>query len=243
MGQLYDTIGKTYRDYRKPDPRIGAAIAAALGDCRSVVNVGAGAGSYEPLDRSVVALEPALTMIRQRPKGSASAVCGSANDLPFRDRAFDAALAILTIHHWPDQTRGLREMRRVARERVVLLTWEPFDDYWLAEYFPEFVEIDRKIFYPLERLADTLGPIEVRSVPVPHDCSDGFAGAYWRRPEAYLDPGVRSAISTFAKITDARPGLARLEHDLADGTWEKRNGHLRALSQLDLGYRLVVARR
>lgn len=243
MGQLYDTIGKTYRDYRKPDPRIGAAITAALGDCRSVVNVGAGAGSYEPTDRCVVALEPSLTMIRQRPKGSAPAVCGSANDLPFRDGAFDAALAILTVHHWPDQTRGLREMRRVARDRVVLLTWEPFDDYWLAEYFPEFIEIDRKIFFPLERLAEALGPLDVRSVPVPHDCSDGFAGAYWRRPEAYLDAGVRSAISTFAKIADARPGLAKLERDLADGTWEKRNGHVRGLSELDLGYRLVVARR
>jgi SAM-dependent methyltransferase len=242
MAQLYDRIGRSYRNYRQPDPRIGASILSALGNCDSTVNVGAGAGSYEPDDRFVVAVEPSMTMIKQRGDEAAPVVQGSANALPFRDDSFDAALAVLTIHHWPNQVRGLREMRRVARERVVLLTWDrKFSDFWLNEYFPMFLEIDKRIFVGKETLETVLGPIRVTEVAVPHDCSDGFAGAYWRRPEAYLDPGVRSAISTFSRIADPSEGLAKLKQDLDNGTWDARYGHLRELDELDLGYRVYAA--
>ncbi len=243
MAELYDTIGRDYRRYRRPDPRIAAAIAAALGPAVSVVNVGAGAGSYEPAGRRVLAVEPSLEMIRQRAPGAAPAVRASAGELPLRDRAMDAALAVLTVHHWPDRARGLAELGRVAR-RVVILTWDPgVRAFWLTdEYFPELVVTDRAIFPSEADFRAALGEIEVQAVPVPHDCSDGFLGAYWRRPHAYLDDGVRLAISTFSKI-DAAPGLARLRDDLDSGAWYRRHGGLLADRELDLGYRLVVRRR
>jgi SAM-dependent methyltransferase len=244
--QLYDTIGRGYETHRRPDPRLAAAIAAALGPAASVVNVGAGAGSYEPDDRAVVAIEPSAAMLRQRRRGVAPAVQGSATDLPFRDGAFSAALAVLTVHHWPDRARGLAELARVARERVVILTWDPEARYpfWLVdEYFPEIPAIDRRIFPTLDEFRRALGPVETRPLPIPHDCVDGFLGAYWRRPEAYLDAGVRGAISTFTKLGAVEPGLVRLRADLADGTWERRHGHLRRRDAVDLGYRLVVAER
>jgi SAM-dependent methyltransferase len=245
MTQLYDDIGHNYSGYRHPDRRIVAAIDRALGDAASVVNVGAGTGSYEPMDRAVVAVEPALAMIRQRRAGSAPVIQASATHLPFRDAAFAAALAVMTVHHWPDRMRGLAELARVARQRVVILTWEPAAaKFWLVDdYFPEIIEIDRHIFPPLEAYRSVLGHIEISPLLVPHDCVDGFLGAYWRRPAAYLDPGVRSAISTFTKIGNVAPGLARLRHDLEDGTWAQRYGHLLRLSAIDLGYRLVVAHR
>jgi SAM-dependent methyltransferase len=241
---LYDQIGIGYRAHRRPDPRIAAAIDDALGPARSVLNVGAGAGSYEPTDRLVLAVEPSSAMIRQRQPGAAPVVQASATALPFADRAFDATLAVLTVHHWPDRMQGLAELRRVARERAVILTWEPdAAPFWLVDdYFPELVAVDRPIFDSIEVLRRMLGPIEVRPVPVPHDCVDGFLGAYWRRPEAYLDPAVRGAMSTFTKIGDVEPGVARLRRDLEDGTWIRRHGALLERESLDLGYRLIVAR-
>jgi SAM-dependent methyltransferase len=240
--QLYDEIGVGYGRRRRPDPRIAAAIRDALGDADTVVNVGAGAGSYEPVDRPVVAVEPSLEMIRQRPSGSAPVVRASANHLPFREGVFAVALAVLTIHHWPDRAGGLAELRRVAR-RQVILTWDPSTpDFWLvADYFPAITRIDRPIFPSLEQFRSALGEVEVRPVAVPHDCSDGFLGAYWRRPSAYLDADVRRSISTFAKIGDVEAGLARLRRDLDDGAWERRHGSLLVRSELDLGYRLLVA--
>ena len=244
MRQLYDAIGVGYGNSRRPDPRIAAAIVRALGRAETVVNVGAGAGSYEPSDRSVVAVEPSLTMIRQRPVGSAPAVQASATELPFRDAAFAAALAILTVHHWPDRARGLAELARVARARAVIVTWDPATSgFWLVDdYVPEIVEIDRRIFPTIEELETALGRVEVSTLPIPHDCADGFLGAYWRRPHAYLDAGVRSAISTFSKIRALEPGLARLRRDLEDGTWERRYGDLLSRSEIDLGYRLVISK-
>jgi SAM-dependent methyltransferase len=244
MRELYDTIGRGYDTHRRPDPRLAAAIAGALGGASSVVNVGAGAGSYEPVDRPVVAVEPSAAMLRQRRRSAASAVQASATDLPFRDAAFAAALAVLTVHHWPDRARGLGELARVARDRVVIVTWDPEARYafWLVDdYFPEIPAIDRVIFPTLDDFRRVLGPIDARPLPIPHDCVDGFLGAYWRRPEAYLAPGVRAAISTFTKVADVEPGLARLRADLADGAWERRHGHLRQREAVDLGYRLVVA--
>jgi SAM-dependent methyltransferase len=181
-------------------------------------------------------------MIRQRPPGSAPAVQASAIALPFRDAAFDTALAVLTIHHWPDRPRGLAELMRVAH-RVVILTWDPDSSrFWLTEeYFPEINELDRPIFPTMDDLRRTLGPIEVRPVPVPYDCTDGFLGAYWRRPQAYLDPGVRGAISTFGKVAALEAPLQRLRRDLEDGAWARRHGHLMDRTEMDLGYRLIVA--
>ena len=244
VAQLYDAIGHGYSVQRRPDSRVAAAIARALGDAESVLNVGAGAGSYEPDDRRVVAVEPAWSMIRQRAAGAAPVVQASAVDLPFKDGAFASALAILTIHHWPDRPRGLAELARVARRRVVALTWDPATTlgFWLVDdYFPEIVALDRPLFPSLADFERAWGALDVRPVPVPHDCVDGFLGAYWRRPAAYLDAGVRAAISTFSKLRDVERGLARLRRDLDDGTWTRRHGHLLERTELDLGYRLVVA--
>ncbi|HEX5046393.1 MAG TPA: class I SAM-dependent methyltransferase [Gammaproteobacteria bacterium] len=239
---LYDRIGVGYAALRRPDARLAARIDAALGECRSVLNVGAGAGSYEPADRLVVAVEPSAEMIRQRPGGAAPVVQASANELPFRDRSFDAALAILTVHHWPRRDRGLAEMRRVARERVVIFTWDPAHaGFWLLrEYFPEVLELDRPAFPSLREIEMTIGPAIVHPVPVPADCSDGFLGAYWQRPALYLDRHVRDAISVFSKF-DSSAGLARLRRDLRDGTWLARHAALHGLRELDVGYRLIVA--
>lgn len=241
MPQLYDAIGRGYRTHRRPDPRLAAAVTRALGDAQTVVNVGAGAGSYEPADRAVLAVEPSAAMIAQRPAGSAPVVQASAMDLPLRDDTCDAAMAVLTIHHWPDRARGLAELTRIARRRVVLLTWDPASaPFWLADYVPQVWALDRPIFPAMDELRRELGAIEVQPLPVPHDCVDGFLGAYWRRPTSYLDPDVRAAMSTFGKIADAGPGLARLRRDLDDGSWYRRHHALLELTELDLGYRLVI---
>jgi len=238
----YDRIGVGYASMRRADPRVEAAIRAALGDASSVVNVGAGAGSYEPTDRAVLAVEPAATMIRQRPPGSAPVVQASALALPFRDGAFAAAMASLTMQHWPDRRQGLRELKRVARDRVVIFTWDPdCEPYWLtSDYLPELHAYDSRRFPPIAELRDELGPLEITAVPIPHDCTDGFMGAHWRRPEAYLSERVRASISTFVEGTAPGP-CARLAADLASGEWERRYGHLRRLDALEVGYRVVVA--
>jgi SAM-dependent methyltransferase len=242
--ELYDTIGRTYGRHRRPDPHIAAAIERALGGCASAVNVGAGAGSYEPRGRKLVAVEPSLTMIRQRAADAAPVVRAVAAALPFRDASFDAALAVLTIHHWPDLPRGLAELGRAARRRVVVLTHDPAaDGFWLEAYFPGRFRISRELLPTLAALRRALGRCEVFDVPVPRDCRDGFQGAYWARPAAYLDADVRSAISSFAKLDEAElaGGLARLRADLASGEWQRRHGHVLAHAALDLGYRLVIA--
>lgn len=241
---LYDSIGRGYSAFRKPDPRIARAIEEALGDARSVLNVGAGTGSYEPPRRTVLAVEPSEVMIRQRPAGSAPFVRGSADALPVETASIDAAMAVLSVHHWPDPERGLREMARAARERVVLLTWVPDGPpFWLTEdYFPEILSHDRTIFpatATLRALLErTIGPTSIEPVPVPHDCTDGFLCAYWRRPELYLNAERRGAISSFGRI-DAGPGVERLRADLASGRWSDRNRALLELDALDVGYRLA----
>ena len=239
----YDVLGRAYSARRRSDPRIAAAIRGALGSTASVLNVGAGPGSYEPTDRAVIALEPSRVMIAQRPPGAAPAVCGVAEHLPFRDAQFDAVLGILTLHHWTDQRRGLRECRRVARDRVVLLTWDPTcNDYWLIrEYFPEFQDLDLSRFATFVELSAIMGPIEVHDVLIPADCTDGFLGAYWRRPEAYLDAVVRSGISSFHGVRDDDPRLARLRRDVESGAWAERHADLLARTTFDIGYRIVVA--
>ena len=241
MAAIYDTIGVDYANLRRPDPRIAAQIDAALGSARTVLNVGAGAGSYEPPDRKVTAVEPSLEMIRQRPPGAAPVVQASAETLPFADNSFDAAMAILTVHHWADKVQGLAEMRRVTRGPVVVVTFDPAHrGNWLAAYLPGLIELDERVMPPMDAYGRWLGEIEVRPLPIPHDCLDGFLYAYWRRPLAYLDPQVRVAMSAFWMIQDAAAGLARLEDDLGSGRWGDRYGHLLARDEIDAGYRLVT---
>jgi SAM-dependent methyltransferase len=240
---LYNTIGGNYAQMRRPDPRIAAIINTALGDLTHIVNIGAGTGAYEPADRTVLAVEPSARMIQQRPAGAAPCRQGTAEALPIETKSADAAMAILTLHHWTDIELGLREMARVARQRAVLLTWVPdTGPFWLTEeYLPEIFEIDRSIFPGAATLTALLerniGKTHVTPVPIPHDSSDGFLCAYWRRPEAYLDPKVRSAISTFAKV-DPTAGLARLREDLESGRWAARHQHLLSMDGLDCGYRV-----
>ncbi|HYE58325.1 MAG TPA: class I SAM-dependent methyltransferase [Rhodothermales bacterium] len=238
---LYDTIGQGYRRYRVPDARIAAQIDQALGEAKTVLNVGAGAGAYEPLGRRVVAVEPSTTMIRQRAPDAAPVVQASAEQMPFADGAFDAAMAVLTVHHWHDWRQGLEEMRRVART-VVVLTWDPaHEGFWLVQdYFPEVLALDRTIFPTMADFGEVFGEVRVEPVVVPHDCTDGFLGAYWRRPQAYLDPNVRGAISSFSRLDQVEPRLERLADDLTSGRWHQRHGHLFDQMELDVGYRLVV---
>lgn len=242
---IYNSIGHGYAAYRRPDPRIASIIDAALGDAERVVNVGAGAGSYEPPGRTVLAVEPSEVMIRQRPATAAPCVQGSAEKLPLASASVDAAMAILSVHHWSDPERGFREMARVARGRVVLVTWVPDGGaFWLTqEYFPEILAHDRTIFPSSPVLASmmerTIGPVRISPMLIPHDCRDGFLGSYWRRPELYLSEERRSVISSFARF-DAAPGLARLREDLSSGRWNERHASLLTLDALDVGYRVVV---
>lgn len=239
----YDIIGVDYANLRRPDPRIAAQIERALGNARSVLNVGAGAGSYEPTNREVTALEPSAVMIAQRPPGAAPAIQGRAEALPFADKSFDAAMAVLTVHHWSDPARGLAEMRRVARGPVVICTFDPAQrGCWLTDYLPELIALDERILPPIADYKRWLGPVEVVPVPVPHDCSDGFLYAYWRRPRAYLDPRVRAGISSFWALGDVSPQLAALAADLDSGAWERRYGDVLERETLDIGYRLVMVR-
>jgi SAM-dependent methyltransferase len=238
---LYDRIGRTYARVRRPDPRIEERIARAVGPGSTVVSVGAGTGSYEPAG-TILAVEPSAAMIAQRPSGSAPAVQASAEAIPLEDGACDVALAVLTVHHWSDLEAGIAELRRVARRQVVL-TWDPAfaEDYWLvADYLPRLASVNRGRFPAIERIAALLGEVEVEAVPVPHDCLDGFQSAYWRRPEAYLDPVVRAGISDFALLDDGELGFRdRLAADLESGAWRARHGDLLDLEEIDLGYRLL----
>lgn len=243
MDALYDTIGVDYANLRRPDPRIAAQIEAALGHAHSVLNVGAGAGSYEPAGRDVTALEPSAEMIAQRPPGAAPAVQGSAESLPFADQSFDAVMAVLTIHHWTDKAQGLAELRRVARDRVVILTCDPdFRGQWQTRYWPGLVGLDDGIMPPMAFFEQHLGPVEITPVMVPHDCTDGFLYAWWRRPEAYLDPRVRKGSSGFWLIDGVEEGAQRLAADLASGAWHKAHSDLMQQDSADMGYRLITAR-
>ena len=238
---LYDTIGKSYSEHRRPDPRVAAYVNDALGNARTVVNVGAGTGSYEPGDRSVVAVEPAMTMISQRTGGVA--VQAAAEALPFPDASFDAATAFITIHHWNDWRAGLAEMKRVAA-RVVVLGVDPdvLQGFWITDYFSLWERAD--VPDPsVDDVLDELGGGEIITIPTPHDCIDGFLLAYWRRPDAYLDASVRACISGFARSSDEElaPGLRRLADDIESGEWRRQYGHLLALDTYDTGLRLVVS--
>ena len=242
---VYEDIGTTYTVTRHEEPSILAAITDALGDARTVVNVGAGSGSYEPADRPVVAVEPSPTMLAQRRGRSSRAVRGVAERLPFRDRAFDAGMALLTVHHWADPEAGLRELARVSRRQVVFF-FEPLrtHGFWALEYFPEAVELPSERRAPGESLLRAVLEVrEVRVLPVPLHCRDGFGAAFYGRPEAYLDPQVQAGMSWLALLPGdvRRRGTDRLRRDLASGAWDRRHGRLRTQPTYDGGYRLAVA--
>ncbi len=239
----YDMIGRSYRQRRAPDPRIASQIWEALGNAQSVCNVGAGTGSYEPKARSVVAVEPSKAMIEQHPEGAV--VRAIAEALPFPDRAFDASMAVLTIHHWRDVLGGLREMCRIAPRRVVF-TFDPAhqEDLWLVrDYVPAIVDVDQKRSPSIELIADAVGADSVEPVRIPWDCTDGFLAAYWRRPQLYLEPDVRACISGLALLppSEVKAGMRRLADDLQSGEWARRNADLLEREEMDYGYRLVVA--
>lgn len=243
-GAVYDTIGRGYAAQRLPEPSWAAVVSRALGDARRVVNVGAGAGSYEPTDRDTVAVEPSRRMIDQRPPGSAPVVQARAEALPVADGAADVALAVLTTHHWSDPAAGLAELRRAAPRQVVL-TWDPAVTarWWLvADYLPEIAGHERSLA-TLDAVVAGLPGAEVIVLPVPARCADGVLGAYWARPAAYLDPDVRQGMSSLALLSPrlVERAMARLAADLRSGAWHRRYGDMLAQASADIGYRLVVA--
>ncbi len=243
--EIYDRIGADYASMRRPEARWIAQIHQALDGCRTLVNIGAGAGSYEPTFMSVVGVEPSQIMIKQRSSAAAPVVCGVAEQLPFLDDAFDVALAVFSVHHWSDPTAGLAEMRRVSRKQVVV-TWDPdvfAKQFWLVrDYLPEAAEHETQLA-TLTMVSAHLGPAMTEKLLVPDDCTDGFFGAYWKRPYAYLDPTVRGAISGLALLDQGivSAAMEQLKFDLGHGRWRARYSDLMALNEIDLGYRLVIA--
>jgi len=244
-GELYDTIGAGYTVTRRTEPRIADRIWAALGDARTVLNVGAGTGSYEPPDRQVLAVEPSALMRAQRPPDAAPCLAGTAERLPFDDQSFDAAMAVCTVHHWQDPVAGLREMQRVAR-RVVVFLFDTSDSgrFWLTrDHLPEFADLEAvRVLAALPELTGAIGA-RTEPVPIPWDCSDGIYEAYWRRPEAYLDERVRRGISVFHAVGPEveQRAVQSLRDDLASGRWAERNHDLLGLDEADLGARLLLA--
>ena len=241
----YERHGRTYAQHRRADPRIAARIHAALGAARTVVNVGAGAGSYEPEDRWVLAVEPSATMRAQRPPGAAPAIAARAEALPLDDGAVDAAMACVTIHHWEPRAAGLAELRRVARGPVVVFTFD-LDALpaWQHDFLADNVAVERPRFGPVEDVAAMLGGnVRIETIPTPADCTDGFFEAFWNRPEALLDPGVRSAQSVWALLPSGAEEriVARLRDALESGAWDAQWGHLRVQSSLDGSLRLVIS--
>lgn len=242
----YEAHGGGYTRHRQPDPRIATLVHSALGCAATVLNVGAGAGSYEPEDRYVAAVEPSASMRAQRPAHRPPAIDATAERLPFDDDSFDAAMAMITIHQWTDLGAGLAELRRVSRGPVVVLTFDgtALLDFWLAEYVPQVIATERRRFPPVDQVASLLGgATEIVDVPIPLDCVDGFGEAYYGRPEAFLDADVRAAQSGWV-LSDQRAvdrGLARLRDDLQSGAWDARHGHLRTQPERVGAVRLIVA--
>jgi SAM-dependent methyltransferase len=241
----YGTIGPGYAQIRQPDPRIAARILTALGNARTVLNVGAGAGSYEPVDRHVFAVEPSASMRAQRPAHLAPAINATAENLPFDDDSFDASMASVTVHQWPDVRKGLGEMRRVTRGPVVVLTFDPVvpEPWWLPEYVPVLFDIEARRMPTLDTIADALGGARIEVVPIPVDSIDGFGQAFFGRPERVLDPAVRRAMSAWSFVATEiiEEFEQRLAADLASGEWDRRWGRFRTMDEFDGGLRLVIS--
>ncbi|MEM9215190.1 MAG: class I SAM-dependent methyltransferase [Cyanobacteria bacterium P01_F01_bin.150] len=240
---VYDTIGEKYRNHRIPDPRIAEQITAALGNAQTICNIGAGAGSYEPTDRNLVAVEPSQKMIDQR-CSPYPVIQATAEELPFADNQFDVAMALLTIHHWTNPMKGLQEMRRVSRKQIVFaFDSNMTDSLWLVrDYLPEIKGLEPQRGISLQAIAEAIACSIVTPVPIPWDCSDGFQAAYWRRPEEYLKPAVRASISSMAQLPERNVSraMAQLAQDLQTGEWAKRYAEILTVDEMDFGYRLIV---
>lgn len=244
----YDQLGQSYSGYRRTDPRIAAYVYAALGNAKTVLNVGAGAGSYEPENRYVVALEPSAVMRAQRKaNGKIPAIIGTADSLPFDEDSFDASMAMVTIHHWPDIQKGLQQLRRVTKEQVLIMTFDPeaLDNFWNVHYFPELIEVEKARYPTIDFITDTLGGnCDVQSIPIPLDCVDGFQEAFYGRPEAFLEKEVRLAQSAWGFLPEGMEEqlVKRLADDLSSGEWDKRYGHFRIQPSFTCALRLIIAR-
>ncbi len=242
MSVDYNQLSKQYKNYRRPDTRILRQIQYYLQNAQCILNVGAGIGSYEPVDSKVVAIEPSFEMISKRDNSKALLVQAIAEKLPFKNNIFDCSMAILTIHHWSNAISGLKEMIRVTKYKIVLFTWIGYgNNFWLENYIPEIIGIDIKLFPTIDELKRILGNVIVEIVEIPYDCTDGFMCAYWRRPEMYLDPNVRKAISTFSRIPENPEGLNKLRKDIESGEWYNKYSYLLDKETIDLGYRLVIS--
>ena len=243
----YDKYGQKYSNQRQTDPRIAAYINTALGTAKTVLNVGAGAGSYEPEERYLVAVEPSAVMRYQRKiSNRVPAVIGTADSLPFDDDSFDASMALVTVHHWPDIKKGLQELRRVTKQQVIIMTFDPdsLDNFWNAQYFPEVIEIERRRYPKIDVLIDVLGGrCEVQPIPIPFDCVDGFQEAFYGRPEAFLDKEVRKAQSAWGFLPEGEEGkiVDRLRGDLQSGAWDRKFGQFRSQRSFTCALRLVIA--
>ncbi|MBK6399883.1 MAG: class I SAM-dependent methyltransferase [Bacteroidetes bacterium] len=243
----YDTHGQKYSGQRKTDPRIAAYVHNALADSETVINIGAGSGSYEPEDKYVIAVEPSITMRTQRiANGKIPAINAKADSLPFDDRSFDAAMAMVTVHHWPDIEKGISEIRRVTKKRIVIMTFDPdaLDDFWNVNYFPQLIEIERARYPSITRLQKALSAkTEVIKIPIPLDCVDGFQETYYGRPEAFLEKEVRMAQSAwgFLPADLEEKYIQNLSNDLQSGAWDKKFGHFRTQPNFTGALRLIVA--
>lgn len=243
----YDKLGQMYSGYRRTDPRIAAYVSRALGDAKTILNVGAGAGSYEPADRYVVAVEPSAVMRSQRANNNkVPAIRASAGELPFDDDAFDASMAMVTVHHWPDMRKGLQELRRVTKDRVVVMTFDPdaLDNFWNAQYFPELIAVEKARYPKIDFIKECLGgSCEVIEVPVPFDCTDGFQEAFYGRPEAFMEKGVRQSQSAWGFLPEGMEEelVQRLAGELASGAWDKKYGHFRTQAEFVCALRLIVS--
>jgi len=242
----YEKIGIEYSHIRKTEPTIANQIVKALGNAKTVLNMGAGTGSYEPQDRYVIAIEPSFKMRGQRPRNIPPALLGNSDFIPFDDQSFDASMAMITIHHWVDLAQGLRELRRVTRNQILILTFDPneLDNFWNAQYFPELVAIEKKRFPKMETLKKLLGGlVEVEPVPIPLDCSDGFQEAFYGRPESFLDPKVRKSQSAWGFLYPGEEDkmVKRLEEDLRSGAWDEKFGQFRTQPSYIGSLRLLIA--
>lgn len=243
----YDKLGQKYSGYRQTDPRIAAYINEALGTAKTVLNVGAGAGSYEPADRYIVAVEPSFVMRSQRQANNrVPAIIGNAGSLPFDYKSFDASMAIVTVHHWPDMAKGLRELRRVTKGQVLIMTFDPraLDNFWNARYFPELIEVEKLRYPTIEFIVETLGGnCEIQPIPIPLDCTDGFQEAFYGRPEAFLEKEVRLSQSAWGFLSEEVEDrlVKALADDLKSGAWDKKYGHFRTQASFTCALRLIIA--